>query len=297
MADEKRKIPPEVLSRIAALKIEAQRAADGLLTGAHASIFQGASVEFAQHKEYVPGDDIRYLDWRVLAKSDRYYIKKFDLEKNIRALFFVDASASMDYRSHALSKLDYASRMALGLAYLLLKQADQAGLTVCSGRGVSVVPPSSQISHFDLLAETLARTPCEGSAALEAWIQGMSDRISGSGMCLFFSDFFFDESVVRAALKTLKAFRKDVLLFHVLDPAELRFPFSLRTKFKDMESAREIIAEPAAVKSGYLALLTGYIEALRHACLEYGMDYCLCDTGVPLHIQLMKFLKQRSDRA
>lgn len=297
MTGTERRIPPDVLARIAGLKFEAQVLAGGLLSGTHRSFFQGASVEFAEHKEYVPGDEVRHIDWRVLAKSDRYYIKKYELEKNIRALFLVDGSGSMEYASQGLSKMDYAARMALGLAFLLLRQSDRAGLSACGKDGNVFLPPSSQMSHFDLMAETLATLSCGGVMDPERWLRDMADAVDKTDLILLFSDFFCEPAAVRNALKFLKSCRKEVLVFHVLDPAELAFPFTLRTRFKDMESPREIIAEPAAVKADYLARLKAFIAELRGACLEFGADCFFCDTAVPLPIQLLRILKIREGKS
>ncbi|OGS34003.1 MAG: hypothetical protein A2293_02580 [Elusimicrobia bacterium RIFOXYB2_FULL_49_7] len=289
-----RRPSPEALSRAAALRFMAHQAAEGMLAGHHYSLFHGSSVEFAEHKEYAPGDDVRRLDWRVLGKSDRYYIKKFDQEKQLSALLVMDTSASMDYGSQGLSKMDAASSLALCFAFLLLRQSDQVGLALLSEKQDDWIPPSSQNTLFDRMVELLGALRCGGALSLADKRTILNDRLEKSRVVLLFSDCFFETlEPLESLLKSLRIARKEVLLFQVLDPAELAFPFTLRTRFLDMESAREITAEPIQVRKNYLNALQAHNTRIRELCLQNGAEYALYDTAQPLPRFLMEFLKTR----
>jgi uncharacterized protein (DUF58 family) len=291
-----RALSPETLTRIAGLKLEARRAVEGMLTGQHRSPHHGVSIEFTEHKEYAEGDDIRRLDWRVLGRSDRYYIKKYEKETNLRAMLLLDASGSMEYHSHGLSKLDFSAQLALALAYLFLKQSDSVGLLARQADEKYFLPAAAQSSHFQLMAEMLAGLSGRGVTDLGAWIPGASESLGGRGLCLVISDFLCDAAATAAGLRLLASQRRELIVFHVLDPFELQFPFHLRTRFKDMEMDRELTVEPLAVKRSYLALLDEHIKGLKHTCREIGADYALCDTSVPLERHLIGFLGRRMEK-
>ncbi|MFH0921252.1 MAG: DUF58 domain-containing protein [Fibrobacterota bacterium] len=289
-----RTLPPDTQSRLAALKFEARRAVESALAGLHASPHHGASIEFTEHKEYVPGDDIRRIDWRVYGKIDKYYIKRFEKETSLKALFLVDSSGSMEYRSHALSKLDYASRLALGLAFLLLNQGDGAGLTIRSGQSVRHLPPAFHRAQFDLMAEALAAAEGEGESPVGNWMEALTERGTQANLVAVVSDFFTDEARVLDSLKRISSRRREILFFHILDPNELTFPFSNRTRFIDMETPRDLTLEPLSIRAGYLEEMRAFIERLRDGCHTFGADYLLCDTSVPLERTLSDFIGRRS---
>jgi uncharacterized protein (DUF58 family) len=288
-----RSLSPEVLTRIANLKIGAKKVVEGILAGMHKSPHHGVSIEFTEHKEYVPGDEIRHLDWRVLGKSDRYYIKKYEKETNLKAVIFVDASGSMDYGSGRLTKLDFAIQTALCLTYLFLRQSDGVGLFTRKADEERFIPPSSQMNHFSIIAEALGLLSCSGETDMGGWIDRMLEQIPGTALCIILSDLFCDENRTLAGLKSLCTHKKEVMVFHVLDPAELAFPFTLRTKFKDMEIVRDLTVEPLAVKNSYLKVMEEFIENLKSGCLSNGVEYYLCDTSIPVDKHLFRFLGQR----
>src|SRR3989339_37490 len=293
METSNRSLSPDALTKISHLSISTRRPIAGVFTGQHKSPHHGASIEFADHKEYVAGDETRHIDWRVYGKADRYYIKRFEKETNIKALIFVDASASMGYASHALTNLDCAAQLAEGLAYIFLKQSDGVGLVTRHSGSVRHIPASAQTTHFSVIMDEFARLPAEGTTDMGAWLQSFNDMVSGAAFCIIISDFFCDMPAAYAALKAIRYRKKETVVFHVLDPYELTFPFSLRTNFKDMELPRELPVEPLTIKRNYMRLFGEYIENFRRTCLEHGIDYRLYDTSVPVEKLLLDFTAGR----
>jgi uncharacterized protein (DUF58 family) len=290
-----RTLPPEVLEKIERLKLEARRNAEGLYTGLHRSPRHGVSIEFSEHKEYVAGDDIRRMDWRVFAKSDRYYIKRYEQETNLKGILLLDASASMAYGSHALTKLDFAAQMIMAFSYILLNQSDSAGLFICSEAQRKYVPASSQKTHVNEIAEALIAVEGRGETRIGEWLESTQETAGKASFVMVFSDFFFDEEKTMRALKSMNAHQQEILVFHVLDPFELKFPFSLRTRFLDMETPRDLTLEPLAVKAGYLDMMNAFTANMKLKCRENGIGYQLCDTSVPISAHLYDFFAGRGD--
>ena len=272
---------------------------DGVLTGLHRSPHHGASVEFAEHKEYAPGDEIRHIDWKVFAKSDKYYVRRYEQETNLRAMLLVDASASMLYQSPAVtqSKWEWASTMAAALAYLLLTQQDSVGLLIADDKVVEYVPPRSRSAHLLHLCELLARhRPQRGArTSLLAGASHLSEVLSRRGVVFVLSDFLDTDTRFFQVLKQLKSRRQHVTLMHVLDPWELEFPFEDMTLFRALESGRETLAEPRVMREAYLKEVGRFVEELKHGSLEAGMEYRLLRTDVSHEVALTSFLTQTKD--
>ena len=286
-------LSPDLLVKIERLKLSARRAAEGIYTGLHRSPRHGASIEFSEHKEYVPGDDIRRVDWRVFAKSDRYYIKRYEQETNLKGVMLLDCSHSMAYGSHAVTKLDFASQMIMAFSHILLNQSDSAGLLICSEEERKILPASSQKTHLNVIAEALAAAKGRGETRINEWLESTMESTGKSSILMVFSDFFYDEEKTAGALKTLSAHHQELLVFHVLDPYELYFPFSLRTRFLDMETPRDLTLEPLAIKAGYLNQMQSFTHNMKTLCHENGIGYHLCDTSVPLERHLYDFFAGR----
>ena len=293
----RRLLDPELLSRLKTLHLRARQAADGALSGLHKSPHHGASIEFAEHKEYAPGDEIRHIDWKVFAKSDKYYIKRFEQETNIQGMLMVDASASMLYKSPdaLLSKWDYACMTAASLAYLLLRQQDSVGLTVTDEKVGVYVPPRSRTSHLMHLCELLvSNTPRrDAQTNLLAGATHLLEVLTRRGVVFVISDFLDTESHFFRVLSQLKSRRQKVVLLHVLDPWELTFPFDDMTIFRSLETGRELLAEPRAMREAYLREITKFIATLRASSLEAGMEYRLLETHIPLEQALTAYLSAR----
>ena len=289
-----RLLDPELLARLKSLHMRARRVVDGVLTGLHRSPHHGASVEFAEHKEYSHGDEIRHIDWKVFAKSDKYYIKRFEQETNLRAMLLVDASSSMLYRSPAAtrSKWDFACSMAAALAYLMLQQQDSVGLTIADESVREYVPPRSRSTHLMHLCELLVRgQPKERSGTrLLAGANHLLEVSRRRGIVFVISDFLDTDVRFFDVLKQLESRRQHVHLLQVLDPWELTFPFQDMTVFQSLETGQEILAEPRVMRDAYLREVGRWLATLRQGCLESGMEYRLMDTGVDLSAALTNFI-------
>lgn len=284
------------LSRLAGLKVRARAVVEGVLSGLHKSNLQGQSVEFAQHKEYTPGDELRHLDWKALARFDKYYIKLFEHETNLRSALVVDASGSMGYGSGALTKLDVARTLAGALAYLLIRQQDAAGVSLVAGNTVSDVPPRSSASHLTAVLDTLEGVQAEGTTNLFSAADHLAEKLPRRALVVAFSDLFDDRADALARLLALRARKHDVAVFHLVDPAELSFPFDDPTLFLSMEDDRRIEVNPREIKQSYLEEFGRFLVETKQACRAADVDYELVRTDEPLDKVLLRFLGRRMGR-
>ena len=288
-------LDPAAVARLGDLKLRARTIVEGALAGLHRSPHHGASVEFAEHKEYSPGDEIRRIDWKAYGKFDKYYVKRYEEETELRAFLMVDCSGSMGYAGAGVSKLTYASWLAAGLSYLLLRQQDQAGLVAFGKNLRTYVPPRGRGGHLVTLLESLEALTAEGETDLLRAIDYVSDVARRRSLIVLFSDVLDTgvETTVRL-LRGLRARRHDVALFHVLDGDELRLPFEGPTRFEGMEGPSELLADPRAVRGEYLAAVNRFVEGCRRGCAEGDVQYLLVDTARPPSEVLLSFLRERS---
>jgi uncharacterized protein (DUF58 family) len=272
---------------------------EGVLTGLHKSPHHGQSVEFAEHKEYAPGDEIRHIDWKAYGKFDKYYVKRYEQETNLRAYLVVDASGSMAYRSRpdALTKLEYASALAASLGYLLVRQQDAAGLVLVGGEVKGAIPPRASASHLQPVLAALEAAKAEGETRLSAAVDWVTEHAPRRSTVVVFSDLFDRDDRIVKRIAQLGRRRHEVTLFHVLDPAELEFPFDDPTLFLSMEDARSVEAHGRDVRKGYLELLRRWLDETRRAAAEADVDYSLCPTDRPLDEVLVPFLARRERTA
>ena len=292
-------LDPAVLARLGTLRLRVRSIAEGILTGLHKSPHHGQSVEFAEHKEYAPGDEIRHIDWKAYGKFDKYYVKRFEQETNLRAYLVVDASGSMGYRGHPdrMSKLETASALAATLAYLLFRQQDAAGLVLVQGAVRGAIPPRASATHLGPIVEALEAARPEGETRLGAAVDWIVEHAPRRSSVLVFSDLFDkDERIVRK-IAQLGLRKHDVTLFHVLDPAELEFPFDDPTLFLSMEDARQVEAHGRDVRKGYLEVLDRWLADVRRAAAEADVDYALARTDRPADEVLLPFLARREQSA
>jgi uncharacterized protein (DUF58 family) len=288
-----RLLEPEALARVHALRLQATQTVDGLLMGLHRSPHHGSSVEFAEHKQYAPGDEIRHIDWRVYAKSDKFYVKRFEQETNMRAMLLCDASASMLYSSpQQRTKYDYAASLAASFGYILLRQQDAVGLMVADTETRTWVPPRARSSHLTHLCEVLvANTPEKGAQTdLTSAVERLSEVFENRGPVFVFSDFLDTTRRWVEILRQMESRRQHVTLFQVLDPWELTFPFDEMTAFRSLETGRKILAEPRAMREAYIREIQAFIAELRVMCLEAGMSYRMVTTDTPLSEALASYL-------
>lgn len=289
---------PETLARISRLELRARAVVEGVVSGMHKSPHRGSSVEFAQHRDYVPGDEIRHIDWKVYARSDRYQIKQYEEETNLKATLVVDTSTSMDYKglkSH-LSKREYAAVVAASIASLLLKQRDTVGLTTFDDGVRQFIPPASTSAHMKLLLEMLERRDAQPKTAVGDTFHDLAERLKRRGMIIVLSDLFTDPDEMLRGLQHFRHRKHEVIIFHVLDRDELTFPFKDASVFQGMEGEEPLMAEPNALRQGYLQVFGEYVEKLKKGCRELNMDYQQLVTDQPIDAVLARYLSSRSSQ-
>ncbi|HIA27774.1 MAG TPA: DUF58 domain-containing protein [Planctomycetes bacterium] len=295
MAEEARSyLDPAELSKVSGLQIRARLIVEGSVSGLHKSPYRGASVEFAEHREYVAGDDIRHIDWKVFGRSDRYYIKQYEEETNLRVQLLLDTSESMNYGSGAMSKLEYARTLSAALAYLVLWQQDAIGAFAFDERIRAEVPISSNRSHLQKLVGVLASEAGRDSTDLAAVLGLIAERIKRKSLIILVSDLFDDVDKVTLGLRRLRHAGHDVVLFHTMDPYELEFPFNRMTLFEGLEDQPDQLADPNSLREAYLEEIHNFTRALKRACRNSLIDYQLVDTSRPFDQVLTEYLGRRS---
>ncbi len=288
-------LSPEVLARLQGLRLRVRHAAEGLLAGLHQSPQHGQSVEFAEHKEYAPGDEVRRIDWKAWGKTDRLYVKRFEHETNLRAWLVVDASGSMGWRGAEgrLSKLEYASCLAGTLAWLMVRQQDAVGLVAVDREVRRSVPPRAAATHLTALLDTLAELDPGGGTHLAAAADWLVERAPRRSSVMVFSDLLDPDEQALRALARLRHRKHEVTVFHVLDPAEIEFPFEDPTLFVSMEDERRVEAHPRDIRKGYLEVFSAWMERTRRECAEADLDYALARSDRSLDEVLLPFLERR----
>ncbi|MEX2287322.1 MAG: DUF58 domain-containing protein [Planctomycetaceae bacterium] len=288
-------LDPEVLSRVGHLDILSRTVVDGLLSGKHRSVQRGGTFEFAEHRAYSAGDELRLIDWRIYAKRDRYYVKQYDEEINLQATMVVDASGSMDFGMSTVSKLEYAKCACACLSRLMLRQRDAVGLSCFSGSGNQYIPPRSRASHLHSILETLRTIKPRGDVSLAKTLLGLGPRLKRRGMVVVFSDCFGDLKQLIKALHLLRLRGHEVILFHVLAPEELTFSFSNASRFECLETAGlRLDLEPGSVRQQYLARLNEFLTNLTAECTRIRCEYFRLTTGQSLADTLSYYLRLRA---
>jgi uncharacterized protein (DUF58 family) len=283
-------LDPVALSRLSNLELRARSVVEGALSGLHRSAHHGSSVEFAEHKEYAAGDEIKHIDWKAYGKFDKYYVKRFEEETELRAYLLLDCSASMDYRGSGVSKLDYARMLAASLAYLLLRQQDQVGMIAFGERLRGYLPPRARSGHLNDLLTALDGVEAKGRTDLPRALAYLSEVVQRRSLIVLFSDLLGSDDSVRHLLRGLRARKHDVVVFHLLDRDELTLPFEGTTIFESMEDDRKLLADPGAVRKAYLKELDRFVDEYRVGLAEGDVEYHLVDTArVPAEV-LLEFL-------
>jgi uncharacterized protein (DUF58 family) len=286
-------LPPEAIARIARLEVLARNVVEGFLSGLHRSPYFGQSVEFAQHREYAPGDDIRRIDWKVWSKTDRYYIKQYEEETNLRTTVLVDLSESMQFGSHALSKYEYACRIAASLSYLLIRQQDSVGLITFDNAIRSTIPPSSKQIHLQAILSALDIQKPAKKTDMQSLLTKVADQQTRRGLIVLVSDLLVDRVGLFKGLKLLRTRGHDVMVFHVMDDEELDFNYSGTTKFEGMEEMGDLICDPRSLRDGYLEALRAYLDEVRRHCAKQMIDYQTIRTSEHLDAVLAHYLTHR----
>ena len=293
-APGERLLDPRVLSRIGDLELLARVAVEGFIAGLHRSPFLGLSMDFAAHRPYEPGDDIRKVDWRVFGRTDRFYVKEYEAETNASVLFALDVSASMGYGSGEVAKLDYARMLAASLLHLSAAQRDRVGVSTFADGVREHVPPGVRQRRAALAA--LDRVKAGGAGSLPTALGRIGEGLRRRGLVVVVSDLYAEPEEILAGLGALRGRGHDVILFHVLDPDELRFPFRTPSSFEDLETGERVPIDPGRMAEEYRGRLADHLDALERRTRERGVDYALFDTATPLDAALFRYLSLRKRR-
>jgi uncharacterized protein (DUF58 family) len=287
-------LDPPTLAKIQALELKARRTIEGLVSGPHRSPLQGVSVEFAEHREYVPGEDVRHLDWKLFGKTDRLFVKRYEQETNLVCNLVLDASQSMAYASKDISKLKYASQIAACLAYLVVHRQDSVGAAFFETEVTQFIPAASTPQQLTQLLHLLAQVePLPQRGKVGAALDELAERYRKRSLVIVASDCFDDVDSIMTGLKHLRHRRHEAALFHVLDPAELDFPFRDVTMFKGLEGIPPQLADPKGLRAAYQEAFGAYRQRLEIECRTAGVDYVLARTDRPLDQFLFEYLAAR----
>ncbi len=290
-------LKPEVIDQVKRLDLRAKFIVEGFISGLHGSPFQGFSVEFSEHRKYEPGDELNTIDWNVFAKTDRYYVKKFQAETNMTCHLVVDMSRSMAFSyGDGLNKLDYAISLAASMGYMMIHQQDPVGLVTFDEKIRAVIPPKSKRSHLTQILSELAKTDPKGQTNLADSIHRVAELIRGRGLVVLFSDLLADTREVIDAFHHLRFKGHDVIVFHILDVAELKMPFNGIVEFEDMETGSKVRVSPDAIRDNYLKQMKVFLDGYEEQCTQAQIDYVLIDTSVSFDKALISFLSRRMRR-
>jgi uncharacterized protein (DUF58 family) len=287
-------LDPVALSRLKNLSLAARQVVEGYFAGMHKSPHRGFSIEFAEHREYTPGVDPRHIDWRVFGRRDKLYVKQYEEETCLRCYLLLDKSGSMGYKSGGpWTKLEYGSYLAASLAYLMAFQHDSVGLLTYDTEVRDRVPPRQGPGHLRVVMERLEATSPGGDTGLSETFHQLAETIKRRALVVVISDLFDDPDKLVAALKHFRHKKHEVVLFHVLDPAEVTFPFDDISRIEDMENQREVTSDPRAFRKAYLEELAKFLETIRAGCLDAQIDYALAQTDKPFDLFLGTYLARR----
>jgi len=287
-------IDPTVLASLDNLELRARVVVEGFINGLHKSPNRGFSVEFTDYRHYYRGDDMRHVDWKLYARSDKFYIKQYEDETNVRCYVVLDASASMNYSSGGMSKLDYGRTLASALSYFIMRQRDAVGLITFDEKVRDYLPALCRQPHLIRILRTLsALEPGVGTNAVRP-LSDLAMNLNRKSLVILISDMLEDEDSIIKTLQRLRAMGNDVIVFHVLDEAELNFTFMEATEFVDAETSETYITSPAAIRDSYLKQLTDYLANCRKQCQSSGIDYCLLNTAQPMDAALSSYISRRA---
>jgi uncharacterized protein (DUF58 family) len=286
-------LDPADLARLASLELRARVIVEGALQGLHRSPFRGYSVEFAEYRPYLPGDDPATIDWRIYARSDRYYVKRFELDTNLPCHLVVDASASMGYGSGEISKFAYATWLAAAFAYLLVQQRDAVGLIAFQADVIAHVPPSTRSGHWRTLLAALTNLSAASTTGFTRPFQRVAEALTRRGLVIVLSDLLGEDAEVVKGLRLLRARGSEVVVFHVLDRAEVTLPYTRASRFTDPESGRELLVSPGAIRDEYRHAVQQWCDTHARRLREAGVDYVRVDTSEPLESVVLSWLAHR----
>ena len=286
-------LTPDIISRLNNLSLKARFVVEGFIVGLHKSPYHGFSVEFSEHRAYGAGDEIRHVDWKLWGKTDRFFIKQFEEETNLKSYLLVDQSLSMTYKSIKMTKLEYAQILAASLGYLMLKQQDAVGLTLFDDRIRVNIPARSKRSHLNIILSQMQNIIAGPETTIAPVLHKTAEAIKKRGLIILISDLFDDPDKVLSGLQHFRYKGHEVIVFHVLDPQELTLDFTQRTRFRDMESGEEIVTDPWHIQSDYQKSMEQFCDYIKSNCRQKNIDYVQLSTDLPLDIALSEYLIKR----
>jgi len=295
MPDEsyRRFLDPTVVSKLATMELRARLIVEGFVTGLHRSPYKGFSVEFAEHRQYMPGDPLKHIDWKVYGKTDRFYVKEYEEETNLRGYLLLDASASMAYTSGGMSKLEYGRHLSAAISYLMLKQQDSVGLLVFDDAVREFVPPRSSARQLHVLLSLIDSVEASSVTDIGVVLHDLARRMKRRGLVILVSDLLDAPATVLAGLKHFRHLRHEVVVFHVLDPREAEFDFDVDSTFRDMETGELMTTEPFSIRGDYRDAVAEWMARLKRDCAESRIDYVPVTTATPYDRALFSYLEKR----
>jgi uncharacterized protein (DUF58 family) len=289
----KKYLQPETIAKLSGLELKARLVVEGFITGLHRSPYHGFSVEFAEHRPYMPGDEIKNIDWKVYGRTSRYYIKRYEEETNLKAHIILDCSGSMTFSSGIISKLEYGSYIAASLAYLMVHQKDAVGLTLFDTKIQKHLRPRATLGYLKTLEEALNAVESRGETDIAPILHAVAERIQRRGLIIVISDLFDDPVKVMAGLKHFRHKHHEVIVFQVLDPQERDFSYSGDVIFEDLETKERLATQPWHIRSDYRTMMKEFIGCYQHDCREHNIDHVLLDTRTPFDVALMEYMIRR----
>ena len=287
-------LQPGVVAKLSNIELVARLVVEGFITGLHKSPFHGFSVEFAEHRQYMPGDEIRHIDWKIYGKTDRYYIKQFEEETNLKSYIILDASKSMGFSSEGqISKLEYGKYIAASLANLMVQQRDAVGLTVYDEAVRSYMPPHATKSYLKEILRQLELLEPTNKTGTANSLHQIAERIKRRGLVIIISDLFDNAAEVMSAFKHFRHKKNEVIVMQILDPLERSFAFGRDAVFKDLETAEELTTQPWHIQKAYQDSMKTFLETYKKSCRENNIDYVLLDTSMPFDVALFEYLHKR----
>jgi uncharacterized protein (DUF58 family) len=286
-------LTPDIISRLNNLSLKARFVVEGFIVGLHKSPYHGFSVEFSEHRAYGAGDEIRHVDWKLWGKTDRFFIKQFEEETNLKSYLLVDQSLSMTYKSKKMTKLEYAQILAASLGYLMLKQQDAVGLTLFDDRIRVNIPARSKRSHLNIILSQMQNIIAGPETTIAPILHKTAEAIKKRGLIILISDLFDDPDKVLSGLQHFRYKGHEVIVFHVLDPQEITLDFTQRTRFRDMESGEEIVTDPWHIQSDYQKSMEQFCDYIKSNCRQKNIDYVQLSTDLPLDMALSEYLIKR----
>lgn len=287
-------LEPTTIAKLSRMDVKARLVVEGFITGLHRSPYHGFSVEFAEHRQYMPGDDIKHIDWKVYGKSDRFYIKQYEEETNLKAYILLDASASMAYHSEkVMTKMEYGSYLGAALGYMMLRQQDAVGLVTFDEAIRTYIPPRAAVNHIHLILKELEKLKAGGQTKVSNTFHQLADKIKRRGLIIIISDLFDDPDAVLNGLKHFRHKNHEVIVFHVLDRFEREFPYDREAIFEDMETGERILTQPWQIRAAYQQSINELTRTFKIKCREHFIDYVPIDTSTTYDIALLAYLSKR----